>query len=547
MAKKKPDAAVDANEIKKNLILEHWSDQDSKKPVELSKLPLDVVLTVFSMMSRGANAEGDSILPPEDYYQDLLPNAEKIGKLISKAYQSNALIVDTFKCKISDFTDDGISFYTLKVHFKPNITWGDIPIETLRNTIKARELLHELFMKNCWYENWTEEFYELWLNIALAECIEYANNRADYYNFRRDEINLEELCKPLLQNYSVSNVYSLISTAFHNAAAFQKTDKCTSYRHALNTIPGKISSLASKPANQVREWDRINELPRCELSLTLFNKILGYSEDIGFYRCPSKEYFAIAEQRLEYFPQGRHSFFETSDKQFFLIKFVLSTDSFSEFDKAVINSYEGFKLVGDLQLDEDTKTFTATATYDDWYAFDELAFIQNIANYYGYTWDVESFPDLTRSEFITLISSTVIKGRKCPKNVKEAMNILLSVDAPLWSWSDIYKFISSANDESNILGLAHCTGNKGEFESSSAANLYANNYNVILPFELIRWNNYKLNKLCIAANTNIDAFAQEYASNLIDSFENRELANKVAEYFIQGLGAIKLSESKSDA
>lgn len=535
----------EAIEIKKNLILEHWSDQDSKKPVELSKLPLDVVLTVFSMMSRGANAEGDSILPPADYIHDLLPNTEKVGKLISKSFQSNALIVDTFKCTTDDFTDDGVSFYTLKVHFKPNISWGDIPIETVRNPIKARELLHELFMKKCWYENWTEEFYELWLNIALAECLEYANNRADYYNFRRDEINLEELCKPLLQNYSVSNIYSMISTAFHNAAAFQKTDKCTSFRHALNTIPGKISSLASKPANQVREWDRINELPRCELSLTLFNKILGYSEDIGFYRCPSKEYFAIAEQRLEHFPQGRHSFFETSDKQFFLLKFVLSTDSFSEFDKAVINSYEGFNLVGDLQLDEDTKTFTATATYDDWYAFDEVAFVQNIANYYGYTWDVESIADLNRSEVITLISSVIIKGRKCPKNVKEAMKTLLSVVAPMWD--DIYKFIRSANNESNILGVVDCKSNVGEFESISATSLYANSYKVHLPFALIHWNISKLNKLCIAANTNIDAFAQEYASNLIDSFDNRELANKVAEYFNQGLGAIKLSESKSDA
>lgn len=543
---KKPAAPVDANEIKKNLILKHWSDQDSKKPVELSKLPLDVVVTVFSMMSRGANAEGDSILPPADYIHDLLPNTEKVGKLISKSFQSNALIVDTFKCTTDDFTDDGVSFYTLKVHFKPNISWGDIPIETVRNPIKARELLHELYMKKCWYENWTEEFYELWLNIALAECLEYANNRADYYNFRRDEINLEELCKPLLQNYSVSNIYSMISTAFHNAAAFQKTDKCTSFRHALNTIPGKISSLASKPANQVREWDRIKELPRCELSLTLFNKMLGYSEDIGFYRCPSKEYFAIAEQRLEHFPQGRHGFHEeTSENDFFLLKFVLSTDSFSEFDEAVINSYEGFNLVGDIQLDEDTKTFSATATYGDWYAFDELVFVQNIANYYGYTWDVESIANLTRSEVITLISSVIIKGRKCPKNVKEAMKTLLSVIAPMWD--DIYKFIISANDESNILGLVDCIGNKGEFESISITSLYANSYNVRLPFDLVRWNISKLNKLCIAANTNIDAFAQEYASNLIDSFDNKELANKVAKYFNQGLNAIKLSESKSDA
>jgi hypothetical protein len=530
MARKPPK---DANEIKKDLILEQWGDESTKNPVELSELPFDVVLTVFSMMCKGADKAGDSIAPPENYYSDLLPNTEKTSALISKAFKAKAIIVDINKCKVPDFTDDGLSMYTLKVHYKPNISWGDTPLDTLRNTSKARELLHELFMKKCWFEKWTEEFLDIWQNIALAECLEYADNRADYYNFYRNEINLDELCKSLLQSYSVSNIHSLISTAFHNAAAFQKTDKCTSHRHALNTIPSKISSLASRPANQVKEWDRINELPRCEFSITLFNKMLGYSEDIGFYKCPSKHYFAIAEERLKHFVDTRDNFNEEEkENNFRLLQFVLNKPDFSELDLAALIG-KGFRLVGEVLLDEETGTYTATATYDDYYHFDEALFLGRIAAYFGYQSELEPMRNMTRSEFIAAVTVLINKGRKCPKNIKEAMLSLLN--EPVVEWESIFKFIRSADNKSNIIGMLDSSGISTEFECSSSSQLYANNYSLRLPFNLYWATSSNLNKLCVAANKNMDAFAQEYASNLLENIKDMELASKVADYLVQGI------------
>lgn len=73
----------------------------------------------------------------------------------------------------------------------------------------------------------------------------------------------------------------------------------------MNTIPGKITSIASKSPSQIKEWDRINQLPRSEFSLTLFHKILGFERDIGFYDCPATTYSAIAQRRLDEFVDPR--------------------------------------------------------------------------------------------------------------------------------------------------------------------------------------------------------------------------------------------------
>lgn len=298
-----------AVEEKRKTVLSIWSNHDKKEPVQLHDLPLDVIVLVMGMMSLGTDDNNDSITPLKKYLESLYPSSEGISQLLNKAFDEDAIILDVGRCRVSDFTDDGKNFYIYEVNYLPNITWADnIPIETVRSPKKALEHIHSLFLKGCWYEEWTDQLLDLWEKIALMECLQYANNRAATYNFHQDAVNLDEICKGLLKTFSVSKIHSMISSAFHNAAAFQKTAECTSYRHALNTIPGKISSIASKQGSQVKEWDRIHQLPRCELSLTLFNKVLGFNEDIGFYSCPSTKYSAIAQKRLDTFVDPRGDF-----------------------------------------------------------------------------------------------------------------------------------------------------------------------------------------------------------------------------------------------
>ncbi|MBF4991866.1 hypothetical protein [Methylophilus sp. QUAN] len=312
MARKKttPPTQIDTPEdpaaAKRDLILKYWSNHHLKEPVPMCDLPLDVIVTVMALMSVGTETDKDTIKSANDYYQGLYPDHDNFKDFLISAFNHNAIIVDVDNSRIPDFTDDGKNYYIYKVNYLPNITWGtDIPIETVRSPSKSLDHIHSLFMKGCWYEEWTDQLLYLWEKIALAECIEYANNRASNYNFHQDSVKLDEICKSLLKTFSVSKIHSMISSAFYNAAAFQQTDECTSYRHALNTIPGKITSIASKSPSQIKEWDRINQLPRSEFSLTLFHKILGFERDNGFYDCPATNYSAIAQRRLDEFVDPR--------------------------------------------------------------------------------------------------------------------------------------------------------------------------------------------------------------------------------------------------
>jgi hypothetical protein len=325
MARKKtaPVTPEDPNEIKRVLILQHWSGHHNKQPVPINQLPLEDVVSVIALMSVGTDPKLDSINPVNDYYQGLYPDHDNFKDFLNRAFSNDAIIVDVNNSRIQDFTDDGERFYIFKVNYLPNISWEDhIPLETLRSPTKALDHIHSLFLKGCWYEEWTEQLLTLWEKIALAECIEYANNRADTYNYHQDAINLDEICKGLLKSFSVSKIHAMISTAFHNAAAFQKTDECNSPRHALNTIPGKITSLASRPPSQLKEWDRITQLPRCEFSMTLFNKILGFDRDIGFYDCPAITYSPIAQRRLDEFVDPRGQLETTKFTMMFLAQTI---------------------------------------------------------------------------------------------------------------------------------------------------------------------------------------------------------------------------------
>lgn len=307
MAKNKSNekAIEDPNEVKRRLVLDIWTRHYETAPVDLFDLPLDVVVTVMAMMALGSVNDSKSIGAVKGYLYGLFPIADEFHYFLNRAYDHRAIIVDVHRCRLEDFDDDGQSFYMQRVNYAPNISWGlDIPIEFIRDPSKASPHIHELFLKGLWNEDWSDELLDLWNRIAVAECLQYAENRAENYGFQAGAVKLDEQCRTLLQKFSVSQVHSMISTAFHNAAAFQKTADCTSYRHALNTIPGKITTLASK-ASQVKEWDRINQLPQTEFSLTLFNKLLGKEGDIGFYKCPAATYAAIAKERLDSFKDPR--------------------------------------------------------------------------------------------------------------------------------------------------------------------------------------------------------------------------------------------------
>jgi len=84
----------------------------------------------------------------------------------------------------------------------------------------------------------------------------------------------------LINNYSVSQIYTIIYRSTNNALRFQ-VERGVSKKHASNTIVGNVQSFAERAI--IKQWDvqrynRLKECPESALSKFFFGRILK----IGF-------------------------------------------------------------------------------------------------------------------------------------------------------------------------------------------------------------------------------------------------------------------------
>lgn len=202
---------------------------------------------------------------------------------------NHLVFFDFNRCTVNDFVieDSGsVSFYSRQLHFQTNFT--DAAGEDL-SIPQTYEWLYRKFSDGYWYKNWHEQLLDVWLDLGVAECIEYAKSKAEEYNFRfESEVKISEMIRDLLHRHSVSECFYFISTAYWNAAAFLQSNKARSRKHAENTVLGKIMSLANSGKSKI--WDRPPNLPRSAFSLMLFDVMLNAKSDAGFYLCPGENH-----------------------------------------------------------------------------------------------------------------------------------------------------------------------------------------------------------------------------------------------------------------
>ncbi len=208
---------------------------------------------------------------------------------ISTCIKSNLIRFDLSRCYFSYFEvedDNPISYYPFKIPFQPNFINEDG--EELSSK-QVYEWLSRKFSDGYFYSDWKDELLDVWINLGVAECIEYAKSKAEEYNFRFEyEPKVSEIIRDLLHRHSVSECFYFISTAYWNAAAFIQSNKATCRKHAENTVPGKILSLANSGKSKL--WDRPTNLPRSAYSFMLFDVILNAKNDAGFNLCPGENY-----------------------------------------------------------------------------------------------------------------------------------------------------------------------------------------------------------------------------------------------------------------
>ena len=207
------------------------------------------------------------------------------------------IYVDAEESPLDAFAEDDINTYCMgKVTYLSNVTFDG------KGRLDPSELLSKLgerFRNGYWQDDWTEELLPLWQDIALEECVAYVAERADFYDLDiPNEEKLREIFRRLLDDFSVSEIWYMISAAYMTAAAFFQSAKCKSRAHATNTVPSKIVSLSEQPNGRIRKWSRIKYIPRCAATEVLFDVVLGSSGDAGFNLRPGQQWGTLLEHHL---------------------------------------------------------------------------------------------------------------------------------------------------------------------------------------------------------------------------------------------------------
>lgn len=219
-------------------------------------------------------------------YPDI-PSNEDVKNPLLKCLRNDVLLIDLENSDldlINILENGSVNYFYTQVHLIPNLKKDD-DFE-LASVKEVFEWLSRKFTDGYWQSDWSDELKDVWIDLGVCECIEYAKIKSNEYKFHFDEEQkFTELIRGILNNHSISECFYFISSAYWSAAAFLQSDKCKGYNHAKNTILNKIISLSD--ANETKQWDWPNVMERSAFRIMLFNIMLNSKGDEAFYMKPS--------------------------------------------------------------------------------------------------------------------------------------------------------------------------------------------------------------------------------------------------------------------
>lgn len=253
------------------------------------------------LWSRTSKDKPDIILAPNIERMPLTPHYEQYDiqwDWIRTLTKEKVIYVDVENSPLDAFEEGNVNtYYMNKVTYLLNVTLDG---ETLATPAQILTVLGEAFRNGYWESDWTNELLPLWKDIATADCLAYVEERAQHFNLDVPNIEkLQEIFIKLLDEFSVSEIWYMISAAYMSAAAFYQTDKCKSLAHATNTVPSKIVSLSEQPRSQIKKWARIvKDIPRSAVSEVLFDIVLDTEGDAGFTMAPGRSWQVLLDRHL---------------------------------------------------------------------------------------------------------------------------------------------------------------------------------------------------------------------------------------------------------
>lgn len=267
-----------------------------RAPVSFESLSLREVTALYALLSCRATEDLSLILPLSTPSSGSLFSATGSAStdLLSALYKGGVLDVDAHSSSLDAFAaENPNSFYLSLVCWQPNVS-----ISGDGKRCPLNELwpwLLDFFAYGGWNDKWSADVLGLWIELGVEECVQYLEMRLQTtksLQFSAEEKTRAEL-RLLLQDYSVSQIYNFCFIAVRDAAAFLEHEYCKGAKHASNTIPGKLKSIAASYKAKEREipsYYRDTRCPRSSLSRALFDSILQLDDDVGF-KFPSAKYW----------------------------------------------------------------------------------------------------------------------------------------------------------------------------------------------------------------------------------------------------------------
>lgn len=217
---------------------------------------------------------------------DLSPSFDFDNEIILKLHADSVIIVDpNSPFSVFDPRDEFKSFYYRDAFWIVNVTLDG----------SSRLSLEELFqiiyveLRDGILPKWKDEIKELVFRLAEEEVVRYLNLCLEQLQLPDAPKKTKKVIEEIVKEFSVSEIYYFIKKATDNAHLFFAKGKAESRNHAVNTIPSKIVYLANRASNEgwdVYKYNRTYGTERSQLSIVLFDLVIGGGDSLAFYTSP---------------------------------------------------------------------------------------------------------------------------------------------------------------------------------------------------------------------------------------------------------------------
>ena len=282
---------AEAARLKHNADLEkiaHKYDINKRVMLQYSELSFSHKCYLLSLFLMQSELEHNRIKPLNntDCAIALSPTTPFDDDIILKLHADSVLVVDpNSPFSAFDPCDEFKSFYYRDVFWIINITLNGVDRLTLEDLFK----LVYIELRDRILPEWEEDIKQLVFRLAEEEVKRYLEVCLEQLKLPDAPKKTNEVIKELLKEFSVSEIYYFIKKTTENAHLFYAKGKAESKKHAVNTIPSKLVSLANRASNEgwnVYKYSRTYKTERSQLSIVLFDLVIDGGDDLAFYKSP---------------------------------------------------------------------------------------------------------------------------------------------------------------------------------------------------------------------------------------------------------------------